>query len=132
MLNIKSFPVILLLWVCLISENFCVCVRACMCGLLPSRSSLVPLQQMFLLFLLPQLKHMMVMTGYPDILLVPELIDREYGVSHRPSRFPFSAPSWGGKKQRKKKIPVSWPARRHWVLLRCHSSLQTCIYPPRR
>lgn len=32
--------------------------------------------------LLSQLKHMMVMTGYPDFLLKPELIDQEYGVSH--------------------------------------------------
>lgn len=28
-----------------------------------------------------QLKYMMVMTGYPDFLLRPELIDQEYGVS---------------------------------------------------
>lgn len=28
-----------------------------------------------------QLKHMMVMTGYPDFLVKPELIDQEYGVS---------------------------------------------------
>lgn len=31
-----------------------------------------------------QLQHMMVMTGYPDFLLKPELIDQEYGVSHKP------------------------------------------------
>lgn len=30
---------------------------------------------------LAQLKYMMVMTGYPDFLLKPELIDQEYGVS---------------------------------------------------
>lgn len=28
-----------------------------------------------------QLRYMMVMTGYPDFLLKPELIDQEYGVS---------------------------------------------------
>uniref|UniRef100_A0A667ZXM0 Endothelin converting enzyme like 1 n=1 Tax=Myripristis murdjan TaxID=586833 RepID=A0A667ZXM0_9TELE len=31
-----------------------------------------------------KLQHMMVMTGYPDFLLKPELIDQEYGVSHKP------------------------------------------------
>lgn len=34
------------------------------------------------LSLLTQLKHMIVMTGYPDFLLEPELIDQEYEVSH--------------------------------------------------
>lgn len=29
---------------------------------------------------LSQLQHMMVMTGYPDFLLKPELIDEEYAV----------------------------------------------------
>lgn len=113
MLNIKSFPVILLHWFCLISR---MCVRAYMCALMvlcpdpkvvcarvvirhrkwmgvdvgpvvsPPSPSHSPLH-------FPQLKHMMVMTGYPDILLKPELIDEEYGVSHELCTVPSCSPT---------------------------------------
>lgn len=63
-----------------------VCTSAYYCGAGPLLHPPLPL-------VLPQLQHMMVMTGYPDFLLRPELIDREYGVSqlHRtPIPFPSS------------------------------------------
>lgn len=109
MLNIKSFPVILLHWVCLISRCFCVCVCArVLCqGLCPKLSvygcllvavgCLVVCSPLFLPFschflsLLTQLKHMIVMTGYPDFLLEPELIDQEYEVSHHHHLFHSAA-----------------------------------------
>lgn len=88
MLNIKSFPVILLHWVCLISG---VPVRMCACEMFITYRSgcKVMLLELFLLHIPPslppssstQLRYMMVMTGYPDFLLKPELIDQEYGVS---------------------------------------------------
>lgn len=113
MLNIKSFPVILLLWVCLISWCMCVCVCVSVCVMAPqSRSvwvfiscrkwmcggcwtSCFSLSSSSSSSSSSQLKHMMVMTGYPDFLLKPELIDQEYGVSHElpaPSSHPHHAP----------------------------------------
>lgn len=96
MLNIKSFPVILLHWLCLISwcmyvlrwhqKYVCVVIiyyRVRGVELDKSGCFSFPPSSFFLLFL-SQLKHMMVMTGYPDFLLKPELIDEEYGVSHEP------------------------------------------------
>lgn len=63
----------------------------CCTGLVVCPPLSLPLHYHFLP-LLTQLKHMMVMTGYPDFLLEPELIDQEYGVSHC---LPFPAAAFG-------------------------------------